>query len=179
MSRKLAAIVLAALVLAGCSSVADAQVVRDSKVRMDVDRVANGIPISPDLTMYSRSDTLSLVTSVTSVTVDTIGLVGPVAWLVLEWDDQDYTTNLWFQAKELEDGARDMADTLQSYAWGSWACIFVNGEPSPVGGVPLNSCGLIDSIRFKCNGSAADTLHLNLRQELIAPTWRASDAAAN
>jgi len=183
MARILTAIALAAVVLAAGCTDANAQVVRDNKVRMQVERVdGNGFPLTPDFTQYSRSDTFDLKLvygdSVAALT-ETLGIVGPPAWLVLEWDEESAATNLWYQAKELEDGARDIPDTLQSYAWGAWTCFFVNGNATPVGGVPIGSCGLIDSIRFKCFGTDDQIINLNLRGEYIAKTWRASDAAAD
>ena len=186
MIRKLIAVALmAAVMLTASWTVIEAALTRDNKVSMVVERVdGNRRGMSPDMTMYSNSDTFALyVTDGDSVSahVDTVGLVGPAAWLIFEFDEQANAEKVWFQAKELEDGTRISAnagqDTTQSYAWGNWTCIFINGV---AGAVPLNSIGLADSIRFKCYGTtSACFLNCNLRGEYFAPTWMPSDAAVD
>lgn len=182
MIRKIVAIALCvAVVLTAGWDVCDAQLTRDNRVRMPVEREdGNRFGITPDFTMYSRSDTLVLKLingDSLAVKTDTLGIAGPIAWAILECEEEAYSTNLWFRCKELEDGKRVSstgADTTQYYAWGAWACVILNGNAKDV---PLNSIGLVDSIMFKCHGSANGLMIVNLRQELVAPTWRASDAA--
>ena len=182
MARKiLAGVALVVVALLVGYTVADAQLVRDNKVRMAVERTdGNRHPLTPNLTMYSNSDTLSLALVVgdsLSEKTQAIGLVGPVAWAVLEIEEDANSLNLWFRCKELEDGKRvgnAGQDTTQYYAWGNWTCVILNGVAKDV---PLNSIGLADSIKFYAHGGAHGPMLINLRQELIAPTWMPSDAA--
>jgi len=183
MIRKLiAAALTVAVVLTVSWTMTEAALTRDNKISMAVERVdGNRHPVTPDFTQYSRSDTLVLKLingDSLAAKIDTVGLVGPPAWLILECEEEAYSKNLWFQCKELEDGTRVSAsagqDTTQSYAWGSWTCVILNGNAKDV---PINSAALVESIRFKCHGSANGLMLINLRQELIAPTWMPSDAA--
>lgn len=181
MRKLVAVLLLAVVVLTVVWTFADA-VDRDNKVNMVVERVeANRHPLTPDLTMYSHSDTLvlSLINGDSlAAKTQTVGLVGPNAWLILECEEEAYSKNIWFQFKELEDGTRISAnagqDTVQYYAWGDWTCAILNGNAKDV---PINSGGLADSVRFKCHGSANGLMLINLRGEYIAPTWMPSDAA--
>jgi len=186
MVHKLIAVaLLAAVAFTVCCSVAEAGLTRDNEVNMAIERVdGNRHGMTPDMTNYSNSDTLSLYVvngdSMGAARIETVGLVGPAAWLILQWDEEAGAKKIWYQAKELEDGTRISAnagqDTTQSYEWGNWTCVFLNGT---YGEEPINSAALADSIRFKCYGTTNGFLDVNIRGEYIIPTWMPSDAAVD
>lgn len=185
MVRKFIAVaLLVAVALTVSWTLTEAALTRDNIVRMVVERRdGNNYALTPDLTMYSHSDTLVLKLingDSLAAKTETVALVGPNAWLILECEEEAYSKNLWFRCKELEDGKTVSTsagqDTPQSYAWGDWTCVMLNGN---FRAVPINSAGLADEIQFKCHGTANGLMQINLRGEYIIPTWMPSDAAAD